>query len=94
MCNNFTGIERQITPSGGLIGGELLSCTCGTCVFLAERYLKKKRANDAETEKLEADIFCLECTMKKKRAADAKAEEKKLAADDDEKKHAALAEEK
>ena len=78
----------------GTIGGELLSCTCATCIFLAERYLKMKRENDVEMKKLEADISRLECKMKKKRTADSKAEETKLAADDDEKKHAAGAEEK
>ena len=65
----------------GTIGGELLSCTCGTCVFLAERYLKMKCANDAEMKKLKADIFAVECTMKKKQGAS-----KKLAADADDNK--------
>jgi hypothetical protein len=53
----------------GTIGRELLSCTCGTCIFLAERYLKKKRANDAEMEKLEADISLAELKLKMKRTA-------------------------
>ena len=53
----------------GTIERELLSCTCGTCIFLAERYLKKKRANDAETEKLEADISLAELKLKMKRTA-------------------------
>jgi len=78
----------------GTIGGELLPCTCATCIYLAERRQKLKREADAFEQNLEADIFRLECTMKKKRAADAKAVEKKLSADDDEKKHAAGAEEK
>jgi hypothetical protein len=53
----------------GTIERELLSCTCGTCIFLAERYLKKKRANDAEMEKLEADISLAELKLKMKRTA-------------------------
>ena len=78
----------------GTIGGELLPCTCATCIYLAERRQKLKREADALEQELEADISRLECTMKKKRAADAKAEEKKLAADHDEKKHAAGSKEK
>jgi hypothetical protein len=78
----------------GTIGGEMLSCTCATCIYLAERRQKLKREADALEQELEADISRLECKMKKKRAADSKAEETKLAADDDENKHAALAEEK
>jgi len=58
----------------------LLSCTCATCIFLAEHYLKMKRENDAEMKKLEAEIFAVECRMKKKWAA------KKLAADADDNK--------
>ena len=76
------------------IGGEILSCTCATCIYLAERRQKLKREADALEQELEADISRLECKMKKKRAADSKAEDTKLAADDDEKKESALAEEK
>ena len=86
--------KKKVPFKLGTIGGELLPCTCATCIYLAERRQKLKREADAFEQNLEADIFRLECTMKKKRAADAKAEEKKLSADDDEKKHAAGAEEK
>ena len=32
-CHNFTGIERQITPSGGLMGGEVLSPPSKTTIL-------------------------------------------------------------
>jgi len=76
--------KKKVPFELGMIGGELLPCSCATCIFLAERRLKLKRAADAKEKKLEADIFLAECTMKKKRAADA--EKKKLAADADENK--------
>ena len=38
----------------GTIGGEMLSCTCATCIYLAERRQKLKREADAFEQNLEA----------------------------------------
>ena len=66
----------------GTIERELLSCTCGTCVFLAERYLKKKRANDVEMAKIEADISLVELKLKMKRTAVSKENKRAPVAED------------
>jgi len=85
--NDVHLVDKKPPFELGTIGGELLSCTCGTCVFLAERYLKKKRAADAEEKKLEADISLAELTLKMKRTAVSK--ENKRAPFSEEKKRSA-----
>ena len=99
--------KKKVPFELGTIGGELLPCSCATCIFLAERRLTLKRAADAEEKKLEADISLAELKLKMKRAAVAeenkrapvakekkKRSAKKRAADAAQKKRAADGEDK
>jgi len=69
------------------MSGELLRCTCATCIVLAERRLKIKRAADALEKKLEADISLAERRLKMKRVTSA--EQKKRTPVAEEKKRSA-----